>query len=609
MIVSQDWKDQIRSSVSLDQFISRYVSLKKRGRSYVGLCPFHNEKSPSFHVNSEEGFYHCFGCKASGDIFQFVMKIQGVDFPQATQVLAGYSGIPIPESGSEDNFKQNNLAKENIYKVNQKATELYHQYLFSYSGKSAMEYILSRGITEQEIKQFKIGYSPDDFQFLETQFKSPEDRKSLLDSGLWKENEKRKGQYYDFFRGRIQFPIIDVSGRVLGFTARSSMEGQEPKYVNSPNSLVYDKGKSFFNLYLAQDTIRKSKRAVVVEGVLDAIGLYSRGIRNTIAPLGTSFTEGQARLLKSFTDSIVFWMDSDSAGKKGALRAIEICTWEGIPSQVVIQKSGKDPFDLSRTTPSEELSEMIQNSIPSEQFYIQNILETNGSNLQDRKSYDELFHFLSKMNREVEKETFLRQASKHTGIRFESLWSDFLKFQGKENFKTQKPDIQIQNRKKSTSPIKSAYKDCERKMVAFLVLYPELFDFSFEIESLTFLDEGTNFLWDLLFSKHLEGESMVPADFMSLETIPSDWKEEVSVYFSESPLKAEETYGAFQSLIQKQKVHSIDREMERLTKELGDPAISDEDRMEKLSKFSYLRVDKQKLMDSFRESSQSVRSG
>ncbi len=338
----QSFKERVRREISIDSYISRFVPLKRMGRNLVGLCPFHNEKSPSFNVNPTSGFYHCFGCKASGDLFRFVMDYQKVDFLKSLEILSDYSGIPLVERTRED--EELDRKKEALYQILSRAMEYFQSNLHTQKGEEALKYLESRGIYSDDIKIFKIGFGLPGFQNLRQElFRNESEVNLAIELGLLKRSDKAK-EPYDFFRGRIMFPVIDSRGRVVAFSGRILGPSEEAKYINSPNSLVYDKSRIFYNLNLASDAIRKSREAVVVEGVFDAIGLFRKGLESVVAPLGTGFTEGHVRILKNMADKVYLMMDSDSAGTKGAFRAVNLLNKESVTVKICHIPEGKDPL-------------------------------------------------------------------------------------------------------------------------------------------------------------------------------------------------------------------------------------------------------------------------
>ncbi len=464
--MSSDFTKKIKSEVSIESYISRFLKLNKKGRNFLGLCPFHNEKSPSFNVSPEKQIYHCFGCGASGDIFNFVKEYNRVDFVRSMEILSEFSGIPI-----ERNPNQNILdkEKEEMYSLNQKFLEFFRSNLKSQYGKLAKEYLDSRKISESRIEIFKLGYSFPDYNNWQSLNLSEKEVLLAIKLGLLKKSENN--HLYDFFRDRVMFPIFDINQKVVGFGGRIlSKTSEEAKYINSPASPIYDKGKMFFNLNLASKSIRTSREAILVEGYLDVIGLHSKEIENVVAPLGTSVTDKQVQKLKSYADKVILLFDGDKAGRKAAYKATEICIKENLNSEIVLLKDSKDPFDLSIEHTKLELFELLQNRISASSFIIN---ETVGninpaSKPEDKKNaVGKLFDFIKSLKTETEIESYLLEGSKKIGLSFDSLKNDFKS--GGLKLAFVESDNKKELKKKSTSlPI------LERSIIVLFLIYPNL---------------------------------------------------------------------------------------------------------------------------------------
>ena len=296
---SDELVDEIRNNNNIVDVISQYVVLKKKGRNYFGLCPFHNEKSPSFSVSQEKQIFNCFGCHTGGDVIRFVSKIENISFKEAIEVLADRAGIALPKSNNE---RENELEylKSRVYEINQIAAEYYHQTLYSTISKNAQEYVKKRKLDNKTLKAFMIGYAHENVNLYkilkEKVFKDEE----ILASSLVGKNEN--GRFYDKFRGRLMFPIKDVRERVIAFGGRV-LDDSKPKYINSPENIVYSKGRQLFGLNVAKKS--GNKKIIIVEGYMDAVSLYQRGIENVVASLGTALTEGQGRLLGKYASEIM----------------------------------------------------------------------------------------------------------------------------------------------------------------------------------------------------------------------------------------------------------------------------------------------------------------
>lgn len=357
MLYPQYFIDDLKTRADLVRIIQPYAQdLKKKGANWMACCPFHQEKTPSFSVNPAKGFYKCFGCGKGGTAFNFLMEMEGLNFPEAVRRVAEISGVMLPEPVDDVSYERSKKQREEkrqladqVIELNQVALEFWETELQGKSAKAkqAREYLQQRGISDEIQKQFRIGYSPDKWDALLGVLRDfGADEKLIEQSGLVSQNED-KTKTYDRFRGRIMFPVLDVNGRAVAFGARA-MGSDEPKYLNSPETPAYIKGEHLYGLFQAKDEIRKKKFAILVEGYLDLIALVQFGVPNVAASLGTAFTDGQAKLLHRFTDRVVINYDGDSAGIKAARRAIEHLLPQDFDVKVLVLPDGKDPDDFIR---------------------------------------------------------------------------------------------------------------------------------------------------------------------------------------------------------------------------------------------------------------------
>lgn len=354
MLFDQYFIDDLKNRADLVRIIEPYAPLKKKGANWMACCPFHAEKTPSFSVNPQKGFYYCFGCGKKGNAFNFLMEMEGLTFPEAVKRVAEICGVPLPEPIDDKKYEQNKKRKEEhkklaeqIIELNRSALEFWEQNLQTTEGKTARDYLAKRGISDEIIKKFHIGYAPNKWDALLSFLKEKgADEKLIEVSGLVSVNEE-KSRVYDRFRGRVIFPVLDIDGNPIAFGARILAQG-EPKYLNSPETPAYVKGNHLYGLFQTKDEIRRKKYAILVEGYLDLIALYQFGVKNSVASLGTAFTEMQARLLKKFAQKAVVNYDSDKAGVKAAKRAIEILLAEDFEIKVLVLPDGQDPDEFIR---------------------------------------------------------------------------------------------------------------------------------------------------------------------------------------------------------------------------------------------------------------------
>jgi len=348
-----DFAQSVKQQADIVKIVEGYIRLRKAGATnYSGLCPFHKEKSPSFNVHAVRQFFHCFGCGVSGDVFTFVGKIENVGFPEAVRIVAQKCGIPLPKreySSPEEAAEARTRRK--LLDLHEAAAAWFEEQLQSAEGAVAREYLAGRGMTPEGIKAFRIGYSPDSFHALRDRLGQTADQETLRASGLFSSKEQGDGSMgplYDRFRKRVMFPICNESGRVIAFTARTLETGEKagPKYINSPETPLYQKGMVLFNLDKAKMAIRQMEFAVLVEGQMDCISVYLRGIKNVIATSGTAFTEMQVALLRRHTSSVVVSFDPDAAGQNAIEKSISLLVEEGFKIKIVnraFRESGLDP--------------------------------------------------------------------------------------------------------------------------------------------------------------------------------------------------------------------------------------------------------------------------
>ena len=365
--------DDVKNQADIVRIVSDYVTLKKRGANHMACCPFHSEKTPSFNVHQTKGIYKCFGCGAGGSVFDFIMRIEGCSFPESVRIIAEKSGIPIPAVEETEDFKKLAHEREVILKLNEWAAAFFENQLnIGPEGERAREYIDSRGINEESQKLFRVGYAPDRWDGLVNHLREMGATTDEIDSsGL--AVVKEQGGFYDRFRGRVIFPITDSQNRVIAFGGRVMGEG-EPKYLNSPETAVYTKGRNLYGLAYAKNQIRNLGFAILVEGYLDCIIPFQEGVHNIVASLGTALTDSQVRLLRRYMDhpQIVVNFDPDSAGKAATLRSIEMLLVEGFKVNILHMPTDEDPDEYVRAHGGDSFLKLLKTTQP----YIEYIIDT-----------------------------------------------------------------------------------------------------------------------------------------------------------------------------------------------------------------------------------------
>ncbi len=426
--IPEDIIDEIRQRTDLVGLVGEYLKLERRGKNMVGLCPFHSEKTPSFSVSPDKQLYYCFGCGASGNAFSLIMQMENMTFPEAARTLAGRAGVTIPErksSSAEDNIK------EKIYKLNELAVLYYAHHLHkAEAGKKALEYLLKRGIKQETIELFKIGYAPPDWTgFFDYAHKKGAQPGLIVKGGL--ASPGREKGYYDRFRNRVIFPIFNMSGKVAGFGGRALEEGEKsgPKYLNSPETPVFSKGSMLYGLNLARDEIRRQKKAVVMEGYTDVITAFQAGIKNAVASLGTALTVEQGRLLRNQADIVVTAYDSDSAGEAATWRGLAVLQSTGCLVQVADLPADTDPDNYIREKGPENFKNLIDNARPLMEYRLEQLKRK--FNLQSDKGRidytEELMPFLLAAVNQVEQDYYLKRAAEEMDINEDALRSELKK--------------------------------------------------------------------------------------------------------------------------------------------------------------------------------------
>ncbi|MGE4650078.1 MAG: DNA primase [Myxococcota bacterium] len=402
--------EKVRDHTDLVELVGRNVSLKRAGRSYTGLCPFHDEKTPSFNVNPERRSFYCFGCQEGGDLFAFVMKTESLTFAEAVRSLAREAGIEIPVTAGGES-----ASLEPLYAANAKLAERYAEMLGASQGTPGSEYLEGRGLGDEVRTEFGIGFAPDRWDFAVTALREAQigaevgERAGLL-------APRKSGGHYDLLRGRVIFPIQDVRGRVVGFGGRAVSEGQEPKYLNTPESPVFRKRESFYGFPHALESIRRRDRAVVVEGYFDRIALHQAGVEEALATCGTALTREHAKNLRRRTRNVVLLFDGDAAGLRAVTRALEALLPEGLRVQMVHLPAGDDPDSFLQREGGKALRELVDSAEPALDFAMrQTMSEGCETPWQKADAVAEIAPLLARLPSSVERGDYCRQLALYAG--------------------------------------------------------------------------------------------------------------------------------------------------------------------------------------------------
>jgi len=420
-----DFAQNVKEHVDIVKIIETYIRLRKAGaQNYSGLCPFHKEKSPSFSVHAVRQFYHCFGCGVSGDVFSFVQKIENVTFPEAVRTVAQKAGIPLPKrefSSPEEAAEARQRGK--LLELHETAAAWFEEQLRGPEGALAREYLAGRGLDSKGIEKFRIGYSPESFNALRDRLRTIAPDEMLRASGLFSSKEQgdgTQGPLYDRFRKRVMFPICNESGRVIAFTARTLETGEKagPKYINSPETPLYSKGQVLFNMDKARTAIRQVEFALLVEGQMDCISVFLRGIQNVIATSGTAFTEQQVALLRRHTSNVVVNFDPDAAGANAAEKSISLLTEEGFAIKIVTLEGGLDPDRFIRERGVEAYTAAIRGARRQSDYLNERARQMfpGASADQKVKAMNYLLPHIRRMPEKLARDQFAHDAAQKLGI-------------------------------------------------------------------------------------------------------------------------------------------------------------------------------------------------
>ncbi len=420
MLYDQYFIDDLKDRADLVRIIEPYVPLKKKGKDWMGCCPFHQEKTPSFSVSPTKGFYKCFGCGKGGTAFNFLMEMEGLNFPEAVQRVAEMSGVPLPEPIDDRQYEQNKKRKEekkqlsdHVIELNKIALDFWEAELQANNPKAkvAREYLETRGISDEIQKQFLIGFSPDSWDTLLNHLKEKgADEKLIEQSGLVSINEE-KDRVFDRFRGRIMFPVLDVNGNPIAFGARA-MGDDQPKYLNSPETPAYIKGQHLYGLFQSREEIRRTKFVILVEGYLDLIALYQFGIKNVAASLGTAFTPEQSKLLSRFAKKVVINYDGDDAGIKAARKAVDSLLADDFDIKVLVLPEGQDPDDFLRQNGTDAYNDLRGKSQNFLDFVLDSAIKDRRLNIAKQKAdaIEDVIPVLSVLRNPIQKRESFDQA-------------------------------------------------------------------------------------------------------------------------------------------------------------------------------------------------------
>ena len=473
MRYSDEILEEVKDTNDIVEVISQYVHLKRSGRNYFGLCPFHNEKSPSFSVSPDKQIFHCFGCGVGGNVITFISKIEGIGFKEAIETLADRANIKLPTIENNLDSKKEEL-KSKVYKVNAFSAEYYHKRLYQKESKIGQEYIKKRKLNNETLEIYKIGFSGNFDELYNELKKQGFGEEEILESGLVNKNDK--GMYIDRYRNRIMIPIFDERGRVIAFGGRV-LDDSKPKYINSPENIVYTKGRHLFGLNVAKKG--DTKKLLIVEGYMDAISLHQRGITNVVASLGTALTQSQGWLLRKNAEQVILGFDSDGAGQTAIIRAMEVMQNMGCDMRVLQMTGAKDPDEYVIKYGSANFQKLMDNAISLIEFKVKVLKQNlNLDNAADKiKFLNEIANLISKIDNTMEREIYIEKIAKGYNISKEAIFAQVnkLKYSGNQDKKILEKTYKVRSNNKineNEEKISEELKKRENTIISILINNP-----------------------------------------------------------------------------------------------------------------------------------------
>lgn len=559
--------EEIKNRIDIVELVGGYVQLTKTGKNFKGCCPFHSEKTPSFIVSQERQMWHCFGaCNEGGDIFSFVQKMDGLTFPEAIESLAAKAGVKIEKK----NFERNET-KAKYYSANGLAADFYNTNLESDSGKKALDYLLkNRGLKKETIAAFSLGWSNAEKGALQNELgKHNFTTAELSAAGLV---ANKSGEWRDLFWNRLMFPIRDISGRTVGFSARV-LDDSLPKYINTPETEIYHKSNILYGIDQAKESIRKLDYAIIVEGNMDVIGSYQTGVKNVVASSGTALTENQLLLLARLTKNLKLAFDVDFAGSQATRRAIELAWQMGFNLKIITVPAGKDPADAAKESPE------IWKKAVKDAVYVVDYLFASAFAGHDRKDpmgrkyiAKELLPVIKRIPDEIERDTYIKRLAKELSVE-ESSILDALKKISEPKRRDDEPAVTRTTSKKTSTQIENKTAEIEKNIVGLLLLEPHYLDFaSTMLEADDFSDKEVGKDFEKMLKYYNKKGKISEGQFLS--SLVKDGKERFSIYllsaenaFSDldDEKRAEEIYFGIKRL----KKNSLETKKKSLSEEIA----------------------------------------
>ena len=565
MRYSDDIIEEVRMKNDIVDVVSQYVKLNKRGSTYFGLCPFHNEKTPSFSVTPAKQMYYCFGCGAGGNVFNFVMEYENYTFGEALKHLADRAGVQLPKIEYSGEAKKKAERRAALLEINKLAAGYFYYQLRRESGRQAHEYLTGRGLSEETIRKFGLGYSDkysdDLYKYLKSKNYSDE---LLRDSGLFKVDERRG--MYDKFWNRVIFPIMDVNNRVIGFGGRVMGDGK-PKYLNSPETTIFDKSRNLYGLNVARTT--RKNYLILCEGYMDVISMHQAGFTNAVAALGTAFTSGHGTLLNRYTENVILSFDSDEAGQRAILRAIPILKEAGLTVRVLDLTPYKDPDEFIKGLGAQALEERIRKAMSSFMFQVK--VAAGRYDQDDPESKTQFQHeaakLLATIEEPLERKNYIEAVSREYYIGAKDL-EDLVNYYGTSGYSSaqrQQTTPRQQERRLQVNEAKEEKKKQPQKLLlTWMVNEPQLFD---KLEGIIGPDDFYEQIYHgvalLLFKQYEEEKAVIPGKILNQYTDLEDQKKIAELFNTTlkiSPL-AEDRDKALNDIVRRVKEDSIEQQM------------------------------------------------
>lgn len=564
---SEEQIEEVRSRSDIVSVIGKYVRLKRTGSGYTGLCPFHNEKTPSFHVNPARQMYKCFGCGVGGNVLTFVMEYENLTFPEAMEMLAEEAGIDLPKQEMTAQQKQQEGLRQTLLEINKKAARYYFALLKSPRGKVGYDYLTGRGLTDETILHFGLGYAGQGggelYRYMRKEGYSDQ---VLKETGLFKMDERGA---YDKFWNRVMFPIMDANNRVIGFGGRV-MGDAKPKYLNSPETRIFDKSRNLFGLNYA----KRGKRSnmILCEGYMDVIALHQAGFTNAVASLGTAFTEQQANLIRRYTDEVLLTYDSDGAGVKAAMRAIPMLRRAGITGKVIHMEPYKDPDEFIKNLGADEFEKRIEEAQNS--FFFEIEVTRRNYSMSDPEQKTKFIHEIARkllvFEDKIQRDNYMEAVAARYNIKTEDLRQLVVRYgnqmpTGYQEVMEERQQERIRTGKKKEHREGISYS--YRLLLSWLIEEPELFDQIRQWIRPEDFEEGLYRTVATELYAQMEKDELEPARIIGHFTEVEEQNKVASMFQTSfgSEIQADEKKKAITDLILKIKEHSIERQAGEIT--------------------------------------------